>query len=167
MALRASGAIEGRAGGVPATDRRRSRDRGEAGGIRVADVVVVGLDTPGPRAAGASSARAGRRISCTRTGPASTSAKALATRLGKPVTYLNDGNAGALWGHFAIFGAHSVATSISAIIGTGLGGGVIVDGNVVKGRSGFGGELGHVLIPYQSIAAMKGVVPDVQLRTDR
>ena len=43
-------------------------------------------------------------------------------------------------------------------VGTGLGGGVIVDGNVVKGRKGFGGELGHVLIPYQSIPG-SGVKP--------
>src|SRR5262249_11237159 len=79
--------------------------------------------------------------------------------LGRPVLYLNDGNAGALWGHFAIFGADRPATSISAIIGTGLGGGVIVDGNVVKGRAGFGGELGHVLIPYQSISGIAGLTP--------
>ena len=31
----------------------------------------------------------------------------LADRLGKPVTYLNDGNAGALWGHFTLFGGDS------------------------------------------------------------
>ena len=67
--------------------------------------------------------------------------------LGAPVTYLNDGNAGALWGHFTFSAQPEKATSISAIIGTGLGGGVIADGHVVKGRSGFGGELGHVLIP--------------------
>ena len=73
---------------------------------------------------------------------------------------MNDGNAGALWGHFTIFGASRTATSISAIVGTGLGGGVIVDGNVVKGRSGFGGELGHVLIPYQSIRGIEGLVPE-------
>jgi glucokinase len=80
-------------------------------------------------------------------------------KLGKPVTYLNDGNAGALWGHFSIF-ADTVATSVSAIIGTGLGGGVIVDGAVLKGRKGFGGELGHVLIPYQSIPGIQGLIPD-------
>ncbi len=85
--------------------------------------------------------------------------RALPRKLGKPVTYLNDGNAGALWGHFAIFGAERTATSISAIIGTGLGGGVIADGNVIKGRKGFGGELGHVLIPYQSIASIVGLTP--------
>jgi predicted NBD/HSP70 family sugar kinase len=84
----------------------------------------------------------------------------LEARLAKPVRYLNDGNAAALWGHFTIFGGHSQHTSLSAIIGTGLGGGVITDGHVVKGRSGFGGELGHVLLPYQSIRGIEGLVPD-------
>ena len=83
----------------------------------------------------------------------------LAHKLGKPVTYLNDANAGALWGHFSILGANSKETSISVVIGTGTGGGVIVDGNVLKGRVGFGGELGHVLLPYQSIAGTAGMVP--------
>jgi glucokinase len=129
-------------------------------GVSLADVTVVGLDTPGPAsAAGVLSARgstnfvhadwAGYDIR-----------ENLARRLGKPVTYLNDGNAGALWGHYAIFGAGEPATSISAVIGTGLGGGVIVGGEVVKGRSGFGGELGHVLIPYQSIRGIEGLRPE-------
>jgi glucokinase len=127
-------------------------------GIRVDDIVVAGLDTPGPASsAGVLSARGSTNF----VHPAWAGydiREALANKLGTPVTYLNDGNAGALWGHFAIFGARR-ATSISAIIGTGLGGGVIVDGNVVKGRKGFGGELGHVLIPYQSIASTPGMTP--------
>jgi predicted NBD/HSP70 family sugar kinase len=83
----------------------------------------------------------------------------LAHKLGIPVSYLNDANAAALWGHYAIFGANSRETSISVIIGTGNGGGIILDGNVVKGKNGFGGELGHVLIPYQSIAGTSGINP--------
>jgi predicted NBD/HSP70 family sugar kinase len=71
----------------------------------------------------------------------------------------NDGNAAALWGHYAIFGPNSKETSISTIVGTGNGGGVILEGNVVKGKNGFGGELGHVLLPYQSIAGIAGMVP--------
>jgi len=91
----------------------------------------------------------------------------LEARLGLAVTYLNDGNAAALWGHVAIFGPASDATSISAIIGTGLGGGVITSGNgVVRGRRGFGGELGHVLVPYQLIAGIEGLRPECNcLRT--
>ena len=126
-------------------------------GVPLDDVVAVGLDTPGPAsAAGLLSARgstnfvhpnwAGFHIR-----------EGLAHKLGKPVSYLNDANAAALWGHYAIFGSNSRETSISSVIGTGNGGGVILDGNVVKGKNGFGGELGHVLIPYQSIAGTSGI----------
>jgi len=34
-----------------------------------------------------------------------------------------------------------------------------LDGAVVKGKNGFGGELGHVLLPYQSIADTAGMKP--------
>lgn len=128
-------------------------------GLRREDVVVVGLDTPGPAsAAGVLSARGSTNFAHPAWAGFDIRA-ALADKLGVPVTYLNDGNAGALWGHYALFGAEPT-TSISAIIGTGLGGGVIVEGRVVKGRKGFGGELGHVLIPYQSIADIGGLVPE-------
>jgi len=128
-------------------------------GVALADIAVVGLDTPGPASsAGVLSARGSTNF----VHPAWAGFDIpghLAAKLGKPVTYLNDGNAGALWGHFAIFGAGRQATSISAVIGTGLGGGVITEGKVIKGRKGFGGELGHVLIPYQSIRAIEGLRP--------
>jgi predicted NBD/HSP70 family sugar kinase len=129
-------------------------------GIPLADIVAVGLDTPGPASAsGVLSARGSTNF--VHPDWAGFDMRAgLEQKLGLPVNYLNDGNAGALWGHFAIFGATRVATSISAVIGTGLGGGVIVDGNVVKGRAGFGGELGHVLIPYQSISGVQGLRPE-------
>ena len=132
----------------------------ELAGAVLHDVVAVGLDTPGPASsAGLLSARgstnfvhadwAGFDIR-----------EGLAHKLGKPVSYLNDGNAAALWGHYTIFGANSKETSVSTIIGTGNGGGIILDGNVVKGKNGFGGELGHVLLPYQSIADTKGMKPE-------
>lgn len=127
-------------------------------GIAVADVAIVGLDTPGPASsAGVLSARGSTNFVHPRWAGFDIR-EALAAKLDRPVIYLNDGNAGALWGHFAIF-RHEPATSVSAIIGTGLGGGVIVDGHVVKGRKGFGGELGHVLIPYQGIDNIAGIVP--------
>jgi glucokinase len=131
----------------------------EKAGTRVADIVAVGLDTPGPASAtGVLSAEGSTNFVHPAWGGFDIRS-ALAARLSKPVIYLNDGNAGALWGHFNIFGASSLATSVSAIIGTGLGGGVIIEGNVLKGRKGFGGELGHVLIPYQSIRGVAGLVP--------
>lgn len=129
-------------------------------GISLADVAVVGLDTPGPASAtGVLSAKGSTNF--VHDDWAGFDIRAgLEARLGKPVVYLNDGNAGALWGHFALFGASSGKTSISAIVGTGLGGGVIIEDMVVKGRKGFGGELGHVLIPYQSIKGIEGLHPE-------
>jgi predicted NBD/HSP70 family sugar kinase len=129
-------------------------------GIGLDDVVLIGLDTPGPASSSGVLSAKGSTNFVHANWASFDIRENLAKRLGKPVVYLNDGNAAALWGHFSLFGPNSRETSISAIIGTGLGGGVIIEGNVVKGRKGFGGELGHVLIPYQSIRGIEGLVPE-------
>lgn len=128
-------------------------------GVELSDVAVIGLDTPGPASASGVLSVCGSTNFVHPDWAGFDIRENLSLKLGKPVTYLNDGNAGALWGHFAIFGASSRATSVSAIVGTGLGGGVITDGNVITGRKGFGGELGHVLIPYHDIAGISGLKP--------
>jgi glucokinase len=128
-------------------------------GIGLEDVAAVGLDTPGPASSSGVLSERGSTNFVHADWAGFDIRKNLETRLRLPVSYLNDGNAGALWGHFAIFGGSGRETSISAVIGTGLGGGVIVNGNVVKGRMGFGGELGHVLIPYQAISGIEGLKP--------
>ena len=127
-------------------------------GIAPASIIAAGLDTPGPASAtGVLSARGSTNFAHDdwrgfdlRGG--------LEARLGMPITYLNDGNAAALWGHMSLFGT-TPATSISAIIGTGLGGGLVVDGRVVEGRNGFGGEVGHMLIPTEAIPGLRGLRP--------
>jgi predicted NBD/HSP70 family sugar kinase len=129
-------------------------------GVRTSEIVSAGLDTPGPASAtGVFSVRGSTNFVHANWSAFDIRA-GLEAKLGIPVTYLNDGNAGALWGHFNIFGTRETASSISAIVGTGLGGGVIVGGKVVTGRKGFGGELGHVLIPYQSIEGIEGIHPE-------
>jgi predicted NBD/HSP70 family sugar kinase len=128
--------------------------------VLFSEIVAVGLDTPGPASAEGLLSAKGSTNFVHPNWAGFDIRKNLEQRLGKPVSYLNDGNAGALWGHFTIFGAKGRETSVSVVIGTGLGGGVILDGNVVKGRKGFGGELGHVLIPYQSIAGINELKPE-------
>jgi predicted NBD/HSP70 family sugar kinase len=131
----------------------------EKAGVLLSDVVAVGLDTPGPASAtGQFSARGSTNFVHPRWAGFDIR-EGLSHKLGKPVSYLNDANAAALWGHYSIFGAGSRETSISVVIGTGNGGGIILEGIVVKGKNGFGGELGHVLIPYQSIAGTAGMKP--------
>jgi glucokinase len=79
---------------------------------------------------------------------------ALEERLGLPVSYVNDANAAALYAHHAHFGPQSAArSSVSAIVGTGLGGGIVLDGGVVKGSAGMAGELGHIRIPLDGVLA--------------
>jgi glucokinase len=123
------------------------------------EIVAVGLDTPGPASSAGQLSAKGSTNFVHANWASFDIREGLAHKLGKPVTYLNDGNAAALWGHYTIFGANSKETSISTIIGTGNGGGVILNGSVVKGKNGFGGELGHVLLPYQSIADTPGMTP--------
>jgi glucokinase len=126
-------------------------------GVSLSDVVAVGLDTPGPASgAGQFSARGSTNFVHPKWASYDIR-EGLARKLEKPVSYLNDANAAAIWGHYTIFGANSRETSISIVIGTGNGGGIILNGEVVKGKNGFGGELGHVLIPYRSIAGTEGI----------
>jgi len=128
-------------------------------GVALEELVATGLDTPGPAsAAGLLSARGSTNFAHPKWAGFDIR-EGLAHKLGMPVSYLNDANAAALWGHYSIFGANSRETSVSDVVGTGNGGGIILDGNVVKGKNGFGGELGHVLIPYQSIVGIAGIKP--------
>ena len=129
-------------------------------GAELSDIAVVGLDTPGPASsAGVLSAKGSTNF--VHADWCSYDIRAgLGARLHCPVLYLNDGNAGALWGHYSIFGSSTKETSLSAIIGTGLGGGIITGGEVIKGRHGFGGELGHVLLPYNQIRGIEGLRPE-------
>jgi hypothetical protein len=64
------------------------------------------------------------------------------------------------YAHQMHFGsAGSEHSSIAAIVGTGLGGGVIEAGLVVKGASGMAGELGHVHIPMAGLLADDQPIP--------
>lgn len=128
-------------------------------GVALADIVAVGLDTPGPASAeGVLSARGSTNFAHAAWAGFDLRGQ-LAQWLHRPVVYLNDGNAAALWGHTALFGTEGPATSISVIIGTGTGGGIVVDGRLLTGRHGFGGEVGHVMIPWRSIAGLEDVKP--------
>ena len=62
--------------------------------------------------------------------------------------YNNDGNAAALYAHENLFGDAAMQTSsVAAIVGTGLGGGVVERGQIVRGAAGMAGEFGHVHVP--------------------
>ena len=74
-------------------------------GVSLADVAVVGLDTPGPASATGVLSAKGSTNFVHADWAGFDMCGNLSKVLGKPVFYLNDANAAALWGHFAIFGA--------------------------------------------------------------
>ena len=80
----------------------------EKTGVSLADVAVVGLDTPGPASATGVLSAKGSTNFVHPDWAGFDIRSSLEARLGKPVRYLNDGNAAALWGHFTIFGEHSL-----------------------------------------------------------
>jgi predicted NBD/HSP70 family sugar kinase len=124
----------------------------EQTGTAKASVRAVGLDTPGPASAdGVISSKGATNFSQ----PAWHGFDvrgALEARLGLPVVYNNDANAAALYAHHVHFGPDAGrSSSISAVVGTGLGGGVIEAGRVVQGSAGMAGELGHVHVPMDGL----------------
>lgn len=64
----------------------------------------------------------------------------LAARLGMPVLARNDAQAAA-WGEYR-FGAGRGGTAVFVTVSTGIGGGLVVDGRLVEGRTGLAGHIG-------------------------
>jgi len=71
----------------------------------------------------------------------------LVDKLKKPVTLENDANAAA-FGEFWAGAAKGVRHMVMLTLGTGVGGGIIIDGDVLHGAMGSAGELGHMIINY-------------------
>lgn len=76
----------------------------------------------------------------------------IAAAAGRPVTYVNDCRALTL--SEAVFGAARGMTPVAGLIlGTGVGGGVAVDGRLIPGPAAVGGEFGHTPAPAHLVVA--------------
>ena len=67
--------------------------------------------------------------------------------LGRPVRVMNDANCFAL-SEAADGAARGARTVFGVILGTGVGGGIVVDGRVIEGRHRIAGEWGHNPLPW-------------------
>ena len=111
-------------------------------GIDFADIDAIGIASPG-----AVNNKTGVvEYSCNlpfRSYPIVDELKALT---GKESIYIdNDANAAA-WGEAVAGAAKGSSHSIMITLGTGVGGGIVIDGRVESGFNGAGGELGHIVI---------------------
>ena len=69
-------------------------------------------------------------------------AQLVSDRFGMPCRITNDANAAAM-GEMTYGVAKGMKNFIMITLGTGVGSGIVIDGNVVYGHDGFAGELGH------------------------
>lgn len=78
---------------------------------------------------------------------------ALTELLQRPISFLNDANAAA-FGEFWIGTGRDSDSMILLTLGTGVGGGIIVDGELVNGVNSFGSECGHIIVDPSETARL-------------
>ncbi len=69
----------------------------------------------------------------------------LAAALGRPVLVQNDVRVGG-WGEYRLGAGRGTRRMVAAFVGTGIGGCVIDDGQIVRGTTGNAGEIGHLIV---------------------
>ncbi len=113
----------------------------ENAGLQANDIAAVGMGSPGPL-----DLKNGKIIETPNLkwvdAPIQ---KELEGLLEKPVYIENDGNAGLL-GEYAYGAGKGAKDLVGLFIGTGIGGGVIIDGKLVHGYNQNAGELGHMIL---------------------
>lgn len=79
----------------------------------------------------------------------------LAEATGLAVRVDNDATC-ALEAEHRLGAARGTADAVLVTLGTGIGGGLLVDGRIVRGRSGFAGEIGHMVVDADGIPCVCG-----------
>ncbi len=109
-------------------------------GISKEDVKGVGMGVPGPVK------EDGTVVKCVNLGwGVFNAANELSELVGLPVKVGNDANMAAL-GEYWQGGGKSYQNIVMITLGTGVGGGIIINGKMLSGVNGAGGEIGHMPI---------------------
>lgn len=110
--------------------------------LSLQDVVALGIGTPGP-----ARYRDGIIIKSTNMPKFENVpiCQMLNERLGAPIVFDNDANV-ACWGEYAVGAGKGVKDMVFYTLGTGIGGGIISNGELVHGCDENAAELGHMII---------------------
>ena len=116
----------------------------EDNGLKLSDIAAIGIASPGAIDAAAGVVKYANNLPF-RDLPITAM---VSEKTGiKDVRVENDANAAA-WGEAVAGAAKGTENSVMITLGTGVGGGIIIDGKVYGGFNGIAGELGHVVIEY-------------------
>ncbi|MBR6790710.1 MAG: ROK family glucokinase [Oscillospiraceae bacterium] len=112
-------------------------------GMTIDDVESVGIGTPG-----AIDSKNGLVVYANNLEMKNTPlGEYMRARINKPVYVENDANVAA-YGEALAGAAAGIDNVVVITLGTGVGGGIIIDGKIYTGFNQFGGELGHAVVEY-------------------
>jgi glucokinase len=111
-------------------------------GFKLSDIAAAGIGTPGP-----ADYKAGIIINSTNmpTFKNVPIRKMLSNALNCPVAFDNDANVACL-GEFVAGAGRNITDMVFFTLGTGIGGGIVSDGKLLRGSGGNAAELGHIII---------------------
>lgn len=110
-------------------------------GITMEDIEWVGVGTPGI----ANSEKGIIEYSCNLGFDNTPMRDYIREKIDKPVYIENDANAAA-YGEFVAGAAKGAKNAVCITLGTGVGGGIIIDGKIYSGSNFAGAEIGHMVI---------------------
>jgi glucokinase len=128
---------------TPATDQTEAMPAIEAAAAAVFDDGVAAI---GVGLAGLIEARSGVLLSAPNLSWRGLGvSEGLGARFGLPVTVDNDATAAA-WGESRLGASRGSEHSLFVGVGTGIGGGIVSGGSLVRGAHGLAGEIGHIIV---------------------
>jgi len=123
----------------------------EQAGLKLGDVRAVGLGVPGPVDGTKGVINAAPNLGWGRVEVAAL----LSDRIGRPVYLGNDTNLCTL-GELDLGAGKGVHSLFGVFVGTGIGGGMVINGQLIEGANGVASEFGHMTIKYDGEKANTG-----------
>jgi glucokinase len=125
----------------------------ESAGVAMAEIVAVGLASPGPMDLKTGVLLCPGNLQAWHNTPLR---DLFAEATGKRVNYENDANAAA-YGEYWTGAGDRFDSLVMVTLGTGVGGGIILDDKVIDGAHSCGGEIGHIIIDASDEAPLNSL----------
>lgn len=119
-----------------------AREAVSAGGATLGDVVAAGIGAPGPVIFDSGTVCSAPNLPGWDSIPLGARLK---SSLNVPVFVDNDVNLGTL-GEYMLGAGQGVRDMVGVFIGTGIGGGIVIDGQMHRGARNAAGEVGHIIV---------------------
>jgi glucokinase len=122
------------------------RKAAEAAGVTLGDVAAIGIATPGTMDIPAGIILDPPNLRPWQNVPVR---HHLEVTFGKPTAFQNDANAAA-FGEYWVGSGQGTRSLVLFTLGTGIGCGIVIDGQILEGRHSHGAEVGHIIVAAEN-----------------